>query len=149
MGKKSNPYAISKYRNSDGKEIDVLVLDFDKESILAIEVKHSSEMTEFQTKHLRNEALCAEINELVGMPITNKVVVYRGNNGESKDGILYINAGYLLEHSKEISQALLEHPQITSVNQLECIIKNGSIGNGDDEQNVKPSKEISEFDFDR
>ena len=149
LGKKNNPYAISKYRNSENKEIDVLVLDFDKESILAIEIKHSSEMTKQQTQHLCDEELCAEINELVGIPITNKAVVYRGNNGESEDGILYINASYLLENSKEISQALLEHPQIISFSQLEYIIKNGSVGNGDDEHNAKPSKKKPNLDINR
>lgn len=146
LGKKDNPYKISKYRNSENKEIDVLVLDFAKESVLAVEIKHSSEMTRLQTEHLRNETLCAEINELVGMPITNKVVVYRGNNGESEDGILYINASYLLEHSKEIFQVLLEHPQITSFSQLEYIIKNGTVGNSD-EHSTKLSKEKPNLDI--
>ncbi len=84
-------------------------------------------MTKYQTEYLRNEAFCAEINKIVGMPIINKAVVYRGKSGESEDGILYINAGYLLEHSKEISQALLEYPQISYFSQLEYIIKNGSV----------------------
>lgn len=147
LGKKNNPYKIAKYRNTASQEIDVLILDFYNESILAIEVKHSSEPSEFQAKHLRNEEFCAEISDLVGMPITNKIVTYRGNNGESKDGILYINVGYFLEHSKEISQTLLEHPKITSFDQLENIIKNGSIGNGKDERRTKSPPKKPKFDM--
>lgn len=142
FGKKNNPYAISKYRSPDSKEIDILVLDFDREAVLAMEIKHSSVMTKQQTKHLLDEALCAEISEAAGMPVTNKAVIYRGENGESKDGILYLNAGYLLEHAKEIFHALLEHKNLTSSKQLMSVMPTG---NG----NEAPPKETIDFDMDR
>lgn len=74
------PYGISKYRDQieqssiEGKEIDILILDYNEQTILAIEVKLSDEQAAGQRKHLLDGELCLEIEEKTGMVIANKAV---------------------------------------------------------------------------
>lgn len=114
---------VTKYRNFANKEIDVLVLDYDKEAVFALEVKLSGEKSGNQRKRLLNKGFCAEIEEKAGMAIANKAVVYLGGNGESDDGVLYINAEDFLKQSKEIVQVLLCHPNIRAFDQLEALVR--------------------------
>lgn len=114
---------VTQYRNFASKEIDVLVLDYAKETVLALEVKLSGEKSDDQRKYLLNKGLCAEIEQKAGMAIANRAVVYLGGNGESYDGVLYINAEDFLKKSKEITQVLLSHPSIRAFDQLDALVK--------------------------
>lgn len=115
-------HEVSKYRNLEGREIDLLIMDFCSETVLAIEVKLSREKAAGQRKHLMDMEVCGDIEAKTGLEIANKAVVYLGENGESEDGVLYINAEDFLKRSKEMAQALLEHPQIESFRQLKDIL---------------------------
>ncbi len=63
-------------------------------------------------EHLVNEEVCGDIEAKTGYKIVNKAVIYLGENGESNDGVLYINAEDFLKQSKEILQTLLNNPDI-------------------------------------
>lgn len=113
---------VSKYHNLKDDEIDVIVLNFKEKTSFAIEVKLSDKQIKNQRKHLTNEKLCTEIEGKSGLPIVNRSVIYLGENGESEDGVLYINAEDFLKQSKEMTVALLSHPNITEFRQLETIL---------------------------
>lgn len=113
---------ILKYHNAQSQEIDAVIYDRSSKSICLIEIKHSNEQVEGQRKHLCNEPLCTEIVSKAGVPIANKVVIYLGENGQSDDGVLYINAEDFLKQSKEISRELLKSPNIAEFKQLESLI---------------------------
>lgn len=132
-------HEVTKYRNTANKEIGVLVLDYAKQTVFALEVKLSGEKSGDQRKYLLNKGLCAEIEEKAGMAIANKAIVYLGGNGESDDGVLYINAEHFLKQSKEIAQVLLSHPNIRAFDQLDALVKGDFQGNDGDENNGKRS----------
>lgn len=148
IAKANTEYGVAKYRNGKNQEIDVLVLDNNNNTIFAIEVKHSSELVENQYHHLTNPDFCSEIEGKTGMLIANKAVVYRGCNSESK-GVLFINAEDFLSRSQEMLKVLLTHRDIKTFNQLEELIKKGSVGNGDDEKKANPPKKKSKSDYER
>jgi len=84
--------SVTKYRSTDGKEIDVLINDFEKKSSIALEVKLSDKATKNQTEHLLNDKFCKEVEtKFTGIPITSKVVVYMGKTKSSGE-VSYINA---------------------------------------------------------
>ena len=100
-------FIITKYRDLDNHEIDILIGNFETEKLIAIEVKLSSEQVETQCKHLLNDKLCQEIEAKIGFPIANKIVVYRGETGMSSFGnVLYINAEEFLCHTAELIELL-------------------------------------------
>ncbi len=111
-------YEVTKYRNNKGDEIDILIMDFDNKAILAIEVELSGEQADDQREDLVSEKICGDIEAKTGYKIVNKAVIYLGENGESDDGVLYINAEDFLKRSKEISQTLLSNPDIKEFKQL-------------------------------
>ncbi|MCM1166914.1 MAG: ATP-binding protein [Lachnospiraceae bacterium] len=113
-----NDYAVTKYRDTQNREIDVLVLDHEQKTVLALEVKLSEVKDEGQRKHLLNDEVCGEIEAKTGMKIANKAVVYLGKCGESDDGVLYINAEHLLRNSREMIQALLRNANLSKFSQL-------------------------------
>lgn len=102
-----NDRIVTRYRDYEGKEIDILVLDRDIKSIAAIEVKHSDKQDKQQRKHLVNEAVCSQIERITGMKIVSRAVVYRGENGMTEDGVWYINADEFLCSCEQVLQALL------------------------------------------
>ena len=126
IAKANDNLSVSKYRNITGQEIDILVLDKKSKTTFAIEVNHSDKAVDEQRKHLTNAEFCAEIEQRTGMPIANKAVVYRGNNGESEDGVLYINASDFLIRSQEMLNVLLTHCNIKTFEELEYLMKNSA-----------------------
>lgn len=143
-----NYLKISKY-HTQSAEFDVVVLDYVNKSAFAIEVKHSSEKVPNQYNHLINPTVCSDFETKSETTIANKAVIYLGDNSETNDGVLYINAEDFLSRSQEMLKVLLTHRDIKTFNQLEELIKQGSVGNGDDEQKAKPQKKKSKFDIDR
>lgn len=70
-------------------EFDMVVFDPDKASCAIYEVKHSTEITESQYRHLIDEDKCNATEFRYG-PIMSKNVIYRGETCEV-DGIKYLN----------------------------------------------------------
>lgn len=70
-------------------EFDMVVFDPDKASCAIYEVKHSTEITESQYRHLIDEDKCKATEFRYG-PIMSKNVIYRGETCEV-DGIKYLN----------------------------------------------------------
>ena len=120
---------ISRYRSEklQGAEIDIIVLDRDSNSVVAMEVKHSDKTVDGQRKQLVREDISDDIERITGRKIVNRVVLYRGENTHTKDGVLYINVNDFLINSQEILQALLDNPSLPSVSRLKQIIKREDI----------------------
>lgn len=134
---------VSKYRSLKGNEMDVIVMNFKKDTSLALEVKLSDKQTESQRKHLVNEGFCEEIEGKTGLPIVNKAVIYLGENGETGDGVLYINAEDFLKRSKEMTVALLSHPHITEFRQLDIILNDDTVKEVPEKKTDKKKKSKS------
>lgn len=116
---------ISRYRSEEfqGAEINIVISDKKAKSVLLIEVKHSNQKVEEQHQQLNRTDVCSDIEHKTGNKIVNKVIVYRGENCETEDGVLYLNANDFLIHSQEMVQVLLNTPQIKTFSQLESLVK--------------------------
>lgn len=115
-------HEVTKYRDVSGKEVNLVIMDFENKTVLLIEVKLSEKIIGGQRKYLLDEDVCRNIEKKAGMPIANKAVIYLGENGETEDGILYINAEDFLKGSREMALALLKYPQITEFRLLADIL---------------------------
>lgn len=124
---------ISRYRSDElqGAEIDIVISDKKIKRVLVIEVKRSDKRADKQRRYLNRDDVCLDIERKTGNTIANKVVVYRGENGEEEDGVLYLNANYFLIQSQEMIEALLNNPQIKTFPQLESLVKKGSVGSSE------------------
>lgn len=92
--------SVTKYTSIDGKEIDVLINDFERKSSIALEVKLSDKIKESQTRHLLNEQFCKEVEtKSTGIPITSKAVIYMGKTKSNRE-VSYINAEEFLTNVK-------------------------------------------------
>lgn len=78
----------------DGREIDIVLLKDNK--LALIEVKHSSQITPLQRKHLEDKQFCKELEQKYHAEIVSKNVVYMGKSTIVDDGIRYLNAEKLL-----------------------------------------------------
>lgn len=83
-------YVIEKYRNNDGQEIDVILINKKTRNAIFGEVKHSSQAVEEQTKHLNNEELCAEVEQNLKCKVVSKMVIYNGTT-KNAHGCKYVN----------------------------------------------------------
>ena len=78
-------------------EFDMVVFDPQTLTCECYEIKHSAEITDEQTIHLRDEEKLAATTHRYGT-ITRKCVLYRGESGVAKNGIEYKNVeDYLIE----------------------------------------------------
>lgn len=116
-------YAVTKYRDTKSREIDVLVLDYKQKTVLAVEVKLSDKKTDNQIRHLTDNEVCSDIETKTGMSIINKAVVYLGKTDISKDGIIYINAEDFLKRTQKVVQELLHNSDITDIDQINKLLK--------------------------
>lgn len=126
---KNNPDChVTKYRNkTSGQEVDVLVENFNKCSVVAIEVKLSDQYAEQQMKHLTNQEFCKEIEAKTGLVIANKVVVYRGSNDYIPEkSVIYLNAEDYLSHTEELIDVLTDE-HIESKERLQEILTESGI----------------------
>lgn len=105
---------ISHYRSEklQGAEMDIIVLDRDADSVVAMEVKYSDKTVDGQRKQLVREDISADIERITGRKIVNRVVLYRGENTQTRDGVLYINVNDFLINSQKMLQALLDNPSL-------------------------------------
>ncbi len=103
--------SVTKYRSADGKEIDVLINDFEKKSSIALEVKLSDKIAENQTRYLLNDKFCKEVEtKFTGIPITSKAVVYMGKT-KSGGEVSYINAEEFLTDVRGQIERMEKHYQ--------------------------------------
>lgn len=73
----------------DVGEFDMVVFDPEDITCRIFEIKHSCEVSEAQSRHLRDEKKCSETEFQYG-PILEKTVLYRGED-KTADGISYRN----------------------------------------------------------
>lgn len=96
--------------NGENKgEYDILVYDNQENVYWAVEVKHSSEICEEQSKHLRNPFFKEIIDRQYGTR-ADFFVLYRGES-QISNGVKYINiADFMFElyESKDINETLLQ-----------------------------------------
>lgn len=75
----------------DAGEFDMVVYDENAGTCRAYEIKHSREAVPEQRRHLLDDEKCAAAEKRFGV-ITGRYVLYRGEDTDSGDGILYRNA---------------------------------------------------------
>ena len=73
----------------DRGEFDMVIYDSDLDSCAIYEIKHSTEVNEKQTIHLRDAEKCQIIENRFG-PISGKFVLYRGKD-KFAEGVQYLN----------------------------------------------------------
>ena len=97
----SSLYGIMGHRdNETGAECDVVLYDKETYDVIAVEVKHSSNSTPEQTRHLRNSEYMDKLSEDIGGRIIKRVVAYMGETHTvDENGIVisYINAEEILK----------------------------------------------------
>ena len=93
-------YEVFKYQFLGG-EFDMVIYDTLENKCSIFEIKHSTEMIKDQCKHLLNDKVCSEMESRIA-PITDKHVIYRGNNIDSAWGIGYINVTDYLKSLTEV-----------------------------------------------
>ena len=98
--KKANPEKdIFKLKVAVG-EFDMVVYDSENVNCKIYEIKHSKEVSKEQHHHFVDTKKCEQTEFRYGK-ILSKVVLYRGKNSETEEGILYRNVEeYLLELGK-------------------------------------------------
>ena len=98
--KKANPEKdIFKLKFAVG-EFDMVVYDSENVNCKIYEIKHSKEVSKEQHHHFVDTKKCEQTEFRYGK-ILSKVVLYRGKNSETEEGILYRNVEeYLLELGK-------------------------------------------------
>ena len=79
-----------KFKFDAGGEYDMVVYDKISNNCRIYEIKHSDQIVNEQTRHLRNEEFNAIIEHRFGK-IVGKYVIYKGENA-TVDGIEYVNA---------------------------------------------------------
>lgn len=101
--KKANPdLEVFKLQFAVG-EFDMVVYDPVNVCCKIYEVKHSKEKDPLQYRHLINEENCKQTEFRYGT-ILEKVVLYRGEDAEAKQGIVYRNVeDYLCELGKKVN----------------------------------------------
>ena len=78
-------------------EFDMVVVDTKNITCEIYEIKHSSEIIKEQQRHLLDEKKCRETEFRYGK-ITDKYVIYRGEDKTLENGIKYINVeNYLVK----------------------------------------------------
>ena len=82
-------YKIFKLR-FDAGEFDMVIYDREENVCGIYEIKHSDKVNENQYRHLINEEKCKLTERRFGR-IMRKIVLYRGENFETEDGIVYHN----------------------------------------------------------
>lgn len=98
----SKQYKVFKLKVSGG-EFDMVIYDRNENVCGIYEIKHSDKFDENQHRHLSDEEKCEQTERRFGK-IVSKTVLYRGEDFETEDGILYRNAEkYLKELTNEFS----------------------------------------------
>ena len=91
-------YEVFKLRFETG-EFDMVIYDREEYVCSIYEIKHSDQFDENQYRHLADEEKCALTERKFGK-IAQKTVLYRGEDFETEDGILYRNVENYLKELK-------------------------------------------------
>ena len=83
-------YSVFKLQFLNG-EYDMVIRDNKNNTCAIYEIKHSSECVPEQSRHLRNEDMLAMTTRRFGN-IAGRFVLYLGEDYETEDGVVYINA---------------------------------------------------------
>ena len=96
-------HEVEKYRSYDGShEIDIVLLDKQKDEAYLLEVKHSKEYVPcYQARHLISEEACKTICKTHQVSIAGKAVIYRGESKPCTQGIYYFNVNQLLDEPEQ------------------------------------------------
>ena len=78
-----------KFKFDAGGEFDMVIYDKTSQNCRIYEIKHSTEVNEKQTLHLRDAEKCQIVEKRFG-PISGKFVLYRGKDTFAKD-VQYLN----------------------------------------------------------
>ena len=73
-----------------GAEFDMVVFHDKSNSCECYEIKHSDQIVEKQTRYLTDEKCLADTERRFG-PITKRCVIYRGEDAQLENGIVYRN----------------------------------------------------------
>ncbi len=99
--KHSNEHDFDKFTNTESnKEIDLIIKDHNTKELDLYEIKHSSEQVDFQARHLLDEELKLEIEQVIGYKIRSLNVIYNGVSCEKQ-----INAIQMYQHLKGTAEA--------------------------------------------
>ena len=93
---KSSPKHLEafKFKFDTGGEFDMVIYDKGKHTCSIYEIKHSSQISDRQTRHLKDETKCQIIENRFGK-ISGKYVLYRGDN-MTVDDVEYLNVEQFL-----------------------------------------------------
>ena len=83
-----------KFKFDTGGEFDMVIYDKAGQNCRIYEIKHSTEVNEKQTIHLRDAEKCQIVEKRFG-PISGKFVLYRGKDTFA-EGVQYLNVEYFL-----------------------------------------------------
>ena len=83
-----------KFKFDTGGEFDMVIYDKAGQNCRIYEIKHSTEVNEKQTIHLRDAEKCQIVEKRFG-PISGKFVLYRGKDTLA-EGVQYLNVEYFL-----------------------------------------------------
>lgn len=83
-----------KFKFNTGGEFDMVIYDKTGQNCRIYEIKHSTEVNEKQTLHLRDAEKCQIVEKRFG-PISGKFVLYRGKDTFA-EGVQYLNVENLL-----------------------------------------------------
>ena len=83
-----------KFKFDAGGEFDMVIYDKAGQNCRIYEIKHSTEVNEKQTIHLRDAEKCQIVEKRFG-PISGKFVLYRGKDTFA-EGVQYLNVEYFL-----------------------------------------------------
>ena len=106
-------YKVCKFQFASG-EFDMVVYDSEKNCCAAFEIKHSRQAVPEQARHLRDTEKCALTKRRFG-ELTERCVLYLGEDRKEEDGILYRNAEEFLKvlPSFVMQNGMIEKPDIT------------------------------------
>lgn len=90
--------------NATGQEADIVISDSLHMRCAAFEVKHSSEATPEQWKHLSDGNFCRYIESYTGVPLKAKAVIYMGKGRKTADGTYISAEEYLKDPEKAIGR---------------------------------------------
>lgn len=106
-------YKVCKLQFASG-EFDMVVYDSEKNCCAAFEIKHSRKAVPEQARHLRDTEKCALTKRRFG-ELTERCVLYLGEDRKDEDGVLYRNAEEFLKGlpAFTLQNGMTEKPEST------------------------------------
>lgn len=105
------------FQHFNNGEIDMIIKDKRHNICHLYEIKHSDQISDWQTKHLRDHNKIGYLNRYFGK-VMERAVLYRGVTGITQGNIKYINANEFLESLPAFANSLLSRLPIDKQEQL-------------------------------